>query len=182
MGVIKLHTFRTRGVYMNYASFRKELLNTSANVVAPKIITAARARVSGWVVPPEFMAEVTGSQQGITLDVIPIGPGADNWARVSRGVEGHYIRVKKPTTFRGVGRYRPHLRLNRYHPSTTPAGGFGARAFRMPPTGYRQVVWWPGIRPRLFEEHIAKELSPAYYRDMENAVRRGIHRAQKEGN
>lgn len=176
-----LRAFRTRGVYINFPVFRKTIADRIATKVVPTITAAARRRVEGWVVPPDFATAVRLDAQGIHASVIPTGPGADNWIRVSRGVKGHWIQVRKTVTYRGKGNYKPALRLNRYQPSTAPGGTYGGASYRLPPTGYRRLVWWPGIRPRLFEEDIAKEVRGPYRREMESALRVAVKEAQKAG-
>lgn len=183
MGIGTLHfsTFRTRGVYANYAAFRDEIEKAVEQEVLPVARELAEERVVGWRTPPEFVSGVTVNNTGIYGLIIPTGPGAVNWIRVSRGVEGHWIQVQKTATYRGYGGYKPALRLNRYVPSSIPGEAYGGVAFRLPPTGYRRRVWWPGIQPRNFEEDIVKDLRPIYYPIIRTAVARGVRRAQKEG-
>ena len=139
---------------------------------------------SGWKHKVLWAGATDTSTEGLVTHVYPHGPGLKYWEWVSLGVLGHYIIVKKKTTFRGYKKYKPALKLNRYIPRTRPGGRlnpFGG--VRLAPTVYRQpgIVWWTGIEPREFEKHMAPELLPEYRRLMENAARRGVRAAQREG-
>jgi hypothetical protein len=46
---------------------------------------------------------------------------------------------------------------------------------------YRHSVEWRGIRAKRYTQKIAKDYAPIFYRRMENAIRRGIRAAQREG-
>jgi hypothetical protein len=179
MTLAYFRAFRTRGRFIDIAAFRRTVFRWMQDTVAPEIIRECRARVANWYTPPEFEAKASMDLTGIRVHVYPVGPGSDNWRRVSRGVEGHWIKVRKKHTFRRFKKYKPALRLNRYKPKTLPSGPYGFDSKRIAPTGYRQKVWWTGIRPRHFEEYIASTLQFWYRRDAENMMRRAVRVAQR---
>lgn len=181
MPIPYFRAFRTRGWIANFEAGRRVIQQEMQQKVLPRLIKASKERTQGWKGSPDFRVWTQIDREGIHGYCEPIGPLAPYWWRVSDGVPGHWITVKKNTTFRKFKGYRPALRLNKYHPSTTPSGGYGSNAYRMPPTGYRRKVWWPGIRPRRFGAHIAEQVQPMFQRDMENAVRRAVTAAQREG-
>lgn len=166
---------------MRYASFRAEIKKELEGPIASLLTTSLSKYTTNWKVPPKLQVVSVSTAKGITLGVVPIGPGALNWRRVSFGVAGHLIQVRKRSTFRRFKKYRPGLRLQRYRPATTPGGRWGGAGVKFGPVAYRRAVWWPGIFPRNFEERTYRETVARVRRMLENAARRGVRRAQREG-
>lgn len=176
---IVVRRFVTRGVYSDFNIFRQALAQEMTQRVLPLFVEQAEAITANWVKQPGFTVGAVVSSGGVHGWVIPFGPGAEDWHRVSRGVHGHWINVHKHFTYQRVGRYKPALRLNRYSPKTFPGGGYGGIGLRRPPTAYRARVWWPGIRPRHFEEFIWGELKGETQRLLENATQRALRAARR---
>jgi hypothetical protein len=103
----------------------------------------------------------------VGVDVYPSGSAARLWNWVSRGVRGHmiYPRRAKALRFRpqGVGRPRGPVQ-----PARATSG-----------VAFSRGHWWPGIRPRKFEERIVAKLTNWYQRVSENILRRAIRRARR---
>lgn len=171
--------FRTRGVYTDFAAFRRTLAEEMTSRILPQYVSLAEEITANWYHQPTFTVASAVQPDGVRGWMIPVGPGAANWHRVSRGVKGHWITVKKPFTFRRFKGYKPALRLNRYAPKTYPGGGYGGIGQRKPPTAYRRKVWWPGITPRHFEEYMFERLAPQTRRLLENATRRAIRASRR---
>lgn len=173
--------FRTRGVYLRYSTFRATIKQELEGPIATLIKKSLNKYTTNWKTRPGMEVGAIIARKGITLSVLPFGPGVENWRRVSWGVNGHWIQVKKHRTFRGFKKYKPALRLRRYRPTTTPGGRWGGPGHYSSAVAYRQRVWWPGIFPRNFEERTYREVTPEVRRRLENAARRGIRRARREG-
>ena len=181
MAIVRYRYWRTRGVYLAYPAFRRTIAEEYRRRLFPLVTAEARHYTSGWQVSVEWDQDTDIGDRGIAHYMYPVGPGAQAWEWVSRGVEGRYISVRKQSTFRGIGSYKPHLSLQRYKPYTAPGGFYGGPGIRYGPVGYRRVVWWPGIRPRNFEEHMADSIRQQHISISESAVRKGIRAAQREG-
>lgn len=181
MAVIRYRAFRSRGVYINSAAFMREIARTYQKELYPAVISACLRFTSGWKTQVEWGQDIYVTTKGVTHYLFPV-EGADVWTWVSRGVPGRFIAVNpnKPT-FSRFGRYKPKLSLQRYAAYTQPGGLWGGPGMRYGPVGYRSEVWWPGIRPRLFEEQIANQLRSFHIRITEEGMRRGVAAAQREG-
>ncbi len=186
MAFVYYRAFRTRGVFANVPAFRDEMLKWMDGQARNTILFAARRRTFRWKADIKFDVRSHLSSAAIFSDLVVEGSGARFWFYVSRGVswpEGRYIYAKRRYSPRGLkrGHYYPAtLRLARYHPRTKAGGVYGG-AGRYAKAAYRQAVWWPGIEPRNFEQDILDEMGPQLRRGAENAARRAIRRAQREG-
>lgn len=186
MARIYYRKLKSRGVYANVAAFRRTIVEGTIQEVVPMTTKALKARTTGWAYTPDFQYKVDVEPTGIFTHVFPSGWGEQYWTWVSLGVKGHpiYPRRKYSKGFtprsRKSGKYPAALSIYSYTPFTTPGGGYGGAGQRYF-VGYRRFVpWWPGIRPRNFEQHVAKELRPEYLRLMRNMVRRAVRAARRE--
>jgi hypothetical protein len=181
--VIYIRKFRTRGVYTSKTAFRQETLNSLRRDVNPLVVRELDAIVADWDNQVAFTVIQDISQDGIITSVIPSGPGADIFNMVSRGTKAHWISVTKPTTFRGFKGYRPRLWVRRYAPRTSPhtPGAHGGPGQFTNVGVYRQRVYHKGAAPRNIERYVTLRVRDDFYRFIENALRRAVRRAQREG-
>ena len=174
------HYFRTRGVYANIGAFQKVLAEAMSKEVVPMIASYAYETVEGWLEPPVFEQFLTVDRDGIEAGVVPTGPGAQKWNWIDRGVKGRRQRVARPAR----AGYKPAIRFHRYYPFTTPGwkfGGAGVASGRAVFVSGVRGYWWPGIAPRNFTGYILEKSRPEFRRLMENALRRAVRAAQREG-
>jgi hypothetical protein len=169
----RIEVFTTPGIYPSMHLFVDEMMKELDGWVATRLVTRLEGYASGWKTPPRFETRPKLLKDGFFIEVWATGPGAINWNRVSRGVKGRWIQVKKATTYRGYKKYRPALKLQRYAPRTAPGGGaWGGSGRRLLPVAYRRRVWWPGIKPRHFEPHAQRALESEFKSRMRTAIRR----------
>lgn len=180
---IYIRKFRTRGVYTNKQAFRRETLESLHLQVNPLVVRELDAIVADWDNQVTFKVTQQVNQQGILTTVMPSGPGADIFNMVSRGTVGHWISVTKPTTFRGYKGYKPALWVRRYAPRTSPhvPGAHGGPGQFTNVGVYRKRVYHKGAAPRNFERYVTLRVRDDFYRFIENALRRAVRRAQREG-
>lgn len=180
---LRYRSFRTRGVYINYNAFRKTLAEGYRTELFPLVVREAHAITDGWAVQVDWDQDIIMDAHGITHNMYPSPgtPGERIWNWLTNGVAGHMIVVRKRQTYRGVGEYKPALKLRRYRPFTAPGGFWGGPGSYYGPTGYRQAVWWTGIAARNFEEQLGVKIAPEYVKITEKWMRRAVKAAQKEG-
>ena len=180
---IYIRRFRTRGVYADVSAFRKETVNSLRRDIDPMIVRELDAIVADWDNKVTFQVTQTVSAEGITTNVYPTGPGAEIFNMVSRGTKGHTISVVKQSTYRGYKGYRPALWVRRYAPRTSPhvAGAFGGPGQFTNAGVYRRTVYHKGAAPRNFERYVVLKVRDDFYKFLENALRRAVRRAQREG-
>jgi hypothetical protein len=136
---------------------------------------------AGWKIEPIWDQDVDVVASGVYHFMFPTGDAAQVWKWLDQGVPGRYISVQKTHTWRGKGKYKPTLKLRRYRPYTVPGGGYGGTGARYGKQGYRQVVYWTGIRPRFLNLQIAEDVRKDHIRISELAMKKAVRAAQREG-
>jgi hypothetical protein len=159
--------FRSRQYYLKFDAFRRYVLEAMRNEIAPDIISMMERQVSYWDEIPEFDYAANITREGLSIWAYPTTM-ANIWQWVSRGVEGHMIRPRRTQALK-------------FRPKTSYS--FGGYSFS---AGSSKAVfskghWWPGIRPRRYEETVASEYNDEFRRKAENIMRRGIRRARQQG-
>jgi len=181
MPILRARFFRTRGVYASVDAFREAIEDGANDLLFPMVENAARRVTSHWRVDLEWDQYVSIDSRAIVHWMYPAGRGANAWRWVSLGVPGRLIVAKKTSTFRGTGKYKPALKLQRYRPFTRPGGYWGGPGVRYGPVGYRQAVWWTGIAPRNLEYALAQLVLQDHIAISERIVRRAVIAAQRQG-
>jgi hypothetical protein len=178
---VYLRRFRTRGVYANKAAFQQETLASLNRDINPRVVREFNDIVSNWDTKVDFVVTQEVTSAGIVTSVTPSGPGAMTWASVSGGTPGHWIPVKDRPSRSGKG--SAAMLMYRYKPKTSPTL---ARAWGGPGTyfgggAYRRLAYHPGAKARNFEKAVVEAVRKEFYRFLENALRRAVRRAQREG-
>lgn len=185
MPVVTYRTFHTRGVYLNMQSFRNEIRKTMDSKINPLIESDLQEIAQDLNLQLDFSPTTEITPDRITVTFTPQGTGAHVWNWVSQGTEDHWIPLSQLTrpTRRGYKGYKPSLLLARYSPKTSPTlrGSFGGVGKYTTTPVYRQKVHHPGIKPRYLERSVAYNVRKDFYSILENALRRAVRRAQKEG-
>lgn len=185
MVAVQYRTFRTRGVFSNKQAFRREIENAMTGRVVPLVTSDLQDIAQDLNLPLTFDPQVKIDEDGISLNFAPQGPRkvVGIWYAVSGGTKRHAIPTKPRPTRRGVGNYKPALFLARYAPRTSPTlrGSYGGPGQYISNPVYRHHVMHPGIKPRYFERSVAYNVRKDFYKIMENALRRAVRAAQKEG-
>lgn len=180
---VYIRKFRTRGVYTNKQAFRQEVLKSMNRDIDPRILGELSEIVENWETIVTFKVSHDISSTGILSTVTPSGPGAMTFTVVSRGTRGHWINVRNRSSRRGKG--NPAMLLYRYSPKTSPsphlARGFGGPGTYVGGGAFRKRVYHPGAKPRHFERYVIQAVRKDFYRFIENALRRAVRRAQREG-
>lgn len=186
MPELYFRAFRTRGVYASWPAFRREINNEMQNYVFPDLVRLHNNVVAYWKVKPIFKGKVTIDQSGISVTTYAEGEAAKIWYSHIQGVEGRWIRPS-----RARRRLRIHARkqrLGRKYKRETKKIGRLRRPMALKFKGlrdgtivYRKKVWWTGIQPKPYLVRVAGEYRETFYRRMENASRRGVRAAQREG-
>lgn len=179
MAVLRSRSFATRGVYADIQAFRDAIRDGFRKEIHPEVEAVANEITADWKVSPRWDHYEDITPRAIVEYLYPVGRGSDAWRWVSHGVPGRLIVVKKTWTHRGIGNYKPTLKLQRYYPHTRPGGYWGGPGMYYGEPAYRQAVWWPGIAPRNFEWHIAREVD--HIAASERIVRRAVRAAQRQG-
>lgn len=188
MPQVYFRQFRTRGVYASYPAFRRVLSNEFQSRIGPDIIKLHDLTTVDWKRRPEFKATMKVDQSGISVRVFPEenDPVAKIWYSLNKGVPGRVIR---PNPSRRRVRITARKRkLGRKYRRNTKVIGRLRRPMALRFKGasgedvYRSVIYnWPGIRARRYTFKIAREYNPVFIRLMENAMRRAVRAAQREG-
>lgn len=151
--------------------------------INPMIVSEFNNIVSNWETQVAFKVTQTISSKGITTTVTPSGPGAMTFTTVSRGTKGHWIPVKNRPSRSGKG--NPAMLMYRYSPKTSPsphlARGYGGPGTYFGGGAFRKRVYHTGAKPRNFERYVVQAVRKDFYKFLENALRRAVRRAQKEG-
>lgn len=154
---------------------RAEVEQTMDRKTKPALIKAHEEVVSDWKNKPQFKARKVVRPDSITVYVFPAGEHKMIWIYVDQGTKPHTMPAVtgKLMVFQAGGTYMP---------KTAPvaqkvAGGGhvtgGVKTF----TTTRKVFTHPGNEPRGFSGQIATEQEPEFKKDMENAFRRAVRRA-----
>ena len=172
---ITYRAIRGRKRFLATEKIKAELAKTLRRTVEPEIIKRFEHVVANWKTAVAFKATSKVSADGISVDVVPTGPGARIWGYVSRGTRPHKIKARFAKTlvflWGGAGSYRP---------KTKPGGKFGGPGTVTGGKVVRpQEVDHPGTKAREFEENISDDMTPWFRRTMENAWRRGIRLASR---
>ena len=187
MPQVYFRVFRTRGVYASYPAFRRVISNEFQNGVGPDLIKLHDLKTANWKKRPEFKATQTTSQKGISVNVFPEPDDSVSmiWNVINKGTPG---RILRPNPSRRRARIETRKRkMGRSYRRSTKIVGRLRRPMALKFTGaggeavYRKEIPWPGIKARRHTEKIAKDYAPTFYKRMENAVRRGVTAAQREG-
>lgn len=153
-------------------NIKKELRKELDGSIRKQLEKDMRATVRNWDRAPTFRGLITtpfGGNQ-IWLTILPKGPGALNWKRVSEGVKGHVIvpRRKKRLVF--PAKYDPHTTLRgkvggpgRYTPARGAAGQVIAKSTR-----------WPGIKPREFSKRVLAKNERYVINKLTKAIDRAV--------
>lgn len=163
----------TRGLYASVEAFRRVINAEYKNHIGPELARDCTNVVSHWKKRPDFEVEYQTSQVSVWVDVIPTGPVAKLWWWHVRGVEGRTIRPR-------IHRQPPNRMLSRKRRRTASRATlrFMGREGRHV---YRRKVFWKGIRPKPYPQMAADAYRPTFLRRNENALRRAVRAAQKEG-
>jgi hypothetical protein len=146
----------------------KELEKTIDSIVKEELLSYFLRIVADWKHQPEFKVRKVITADGITIYVYPAGQYKDLWLWVSGGTRSHTIMPKTagyPLAFR-----------TDYRPRTRPGYKYRGPGESVGPYVKAKVVEHPGIKPRLFEKHIARFYRPKYRKHLEAALRRGAAR------
>lgn len=171
--------FRTRGVYANQEAFVRVLKNAMDNEIGRLMLNYCYRVVENWDELPQFRKHLTVTELMVSAGISVHGPGGDKWMWVSRGVPGRFI---KPSRAAGFG-YKPALMFPgpKYWPHTSPGWRFGGAGRFQGKPRFSKGHWWPGIKPRHFEAYVREQSRSEFRRLMENAARRAVRAAQREG-
>lgn len=178
MPKVAFREIRSRGLHPNWPRIGDEAKATMERKSKPELIAAHERIVADWRNQPEFRARKTVSAKGFTVFVYASGDNADIWGFVTGGTRPHTIRPRGPGyplrfQWGGPGSYKPKTNvMGQYKGPGKVVGGKEVRFMS---------VRHPGNAPRNFEKIIAQAYKPIFARDMENAFRRGIRRAKREG-
>ena len=172
---ITYRAIRGRKRFLDTARVMAELARTLKQVVEPELTKRFEHVVANWKTAVAFKAKSKVSADGISVEVVPTGPGAKIWGYVSRGTPRHDIPAKPGKRlffiWGGPGSYKP---------KTKPGGKFGGPGTVTGGKVTRPlVVDHPGTEAREFEETISDDMTPWFRRIMENAWRRGIRAAAR---
>lgn len=185
MPQVYFRVLKTRGVYASYPAFRRVINDEFQNVIGPDLQQRHELTTAKWKVRPEFKATQKVTKDGVSVVVSPFGNAADIWRMHNAGVPGRTIR---PNPSRRRARIAARKRkMGRSYKRDTRVIGRLRRPTALKFKGrggndvYRNTVEWKGIRAREYTAKIAKEYAPIFYRRMENAMRRGVTAAIREG-
>lgn len=148
--------------------------------MAPMMKKIAQQTTDGWSDPPWWDHRTMADSRQTAVGIFPMGPGAQKWYWLDGGVNGRWQQVSRPL-HKG---YKPAIKFRRYVPYSRPGprfGGAGAYTGRPVFVSAYKRYWWPGIQPRNFAPWIQEQTTPEFRRLMENAVRRAVRAAKKEG-
>lgn len=122
--------------------------------------------VASWDTKPAFQINVERDDSSLAAGVKPLGEGAMNFTRVSRGTGRKGGYRADDYIIRPKGDYRLKFQTG-YSPKTSPGGrinqGGGTASGD---TVYAQEVHHPGIDPRLFEEEMDRRQIPTLAGDI----------------
>lgn len=161
-----------------------EMKATWARLITPRIEGYYQNVVNEWSAEnrPEIVSVVLDTPKGFEVRTRPEGePGEDIWNWITNGTEGPYKIPKSPkppgTALRfqwdGPGSYRP---------KTGRSGQYRGPGMSSGPIRFFKQIEHPGIKPRNFETFFIIYITPAFRRESENAVRRGLRRHERNVN
>ena len=187
MPEVFFRSFRTRGVYANYSAYRRVMTDEFQNNIGPDLLKLHDLTTAKWKKRPEFDAKMEVTQQGISITVSANRNDSISmiWNALNKGLPGRTIRPNPSR--RRVRIARRKRRLGAKYRRNTRAIGRLRRPTALKFTGrggeivFRKSVEWKGIQSRRFTEKIAKEYRSIYLHRMENANRRAVRAAQREG-
>lgn len=159
---------------------KEEMKATWARLITPRIEGYFENVVNEWSAEnrPEIVSEFTDLPDGFEVWTGPVGaPGEDIWNWITNGTKPHKIpKSPKPpgTALRfqwdGPGSYKPKTGLGgQYRGPGTSSGPFR----------YFKQIDHPGNKPRNFETHFIRYITPAFRKESRNAVRRGLRRHER---
>jgi len=178
MPKVAFREIRSRGLHPNWGAVVKEVAATMDRKNKPELIAAHERIVADWRNQPEFRARKFVRRKGLTIYVYPSGEHKMIWIYVSGGTRAHTIKPRGPGyplrfQWGGPGSYKPKTNTRGQYKG--PGKVVGGKEVHF------MSVQHPGNEPRRFEKIIARAYKPIFARDMENAFRRGIRRARREG-
>lgn len=180
-------SFRTRGVYASIPAYKRVMNDEFQNHIGPDLLKLHDLTTADWKKRPEFKVKMVVEQQGITVSVSATGNDRISmiWNALNKGIPGRVIRpnpsrrrVRIASRRRSLGRkYRRNTKIIGRLRRPTALKFIG----RSGETVFRKSVNWKGIITRKYTINIADEYRPIFLRRMENANRRAVHAAQREG-
>jgi len=178
MPKVAFREIRSRGLHPNWGAVVKEVAATMDRKSKPELIAAHERIVADWRNKPEFRARKFVRRKGLRIYVYPAGEHKMIWIYVSGGTRAHTIKPRGPGyplrfQWGGPGSYKPKTNTRGQYKG--PGKVVGGKEVHF------MSVQHPGNEPRRFEKIIARAYKPIFARDMENAFRRGIRRARREG-
>lgn len=130
--------------------------------------------VRSWTHRPRFVFSQRIQPALITVEVKPYGEYAKIWVWVDRGTEAHEIKPK-PSNKSGKLKFRTGYSARTAPVAKADVGsGTASGAWRS-----ASVIQHPGTEAREFTQDIYKKIQPGMRRRIENAIRRGIRRANR---
>lgn len=187
MAQVFFRSFRTRGVYANYPAYRRVMADEFQNNVGPDLLKRHALTTAKWKKQPEFDAKMEITQQGISITVSANKNDRISmiWNALNKGVPGRTIRPNPARRRVRIARRKRKLGA-KYRRNTRKIGRL-RRPMALKFTGrggeavFRKSVEWKGIMARHYTVKIADEYRPIYLQRMENANRRAVRAAQREG-
>jgi len=144
--------------------FERESLILLNTVIGPRIARAFQARVANWRTPVLFKQTLTKPSGTFGQVTIMPGKGKSLWSWISFGVRSRQIFPNKAASL---------LIRGGHSPRTTPGNRYGGSGrYAGPFTRTSGPVNWPGIRPRLFEEHVIEEQEGIIQRDVDRMAQK----------
>lgn len=141
----------------------KEELNDALDDIKAGMLEDFESTVSTWSTPVGFKAQKIISSSGLTIQVQPIGEGAQIWHWINGGTNAHWVAPHGNYPLRWKAGGMPKTRAGRI--SAT-----GGRAGRFPRASMGH--WVGGIEPREWTTLIADKWKPEWKPLVDNAIRR----------
>jgi hypothetical protein len=156
----------------NWAEINREVERTMRQKIAPKLLGYHKRITNEWSgEKPNWEAKTEDAGDHISTKVqAPPSHGADKWVWL-RGTEPHTI---KPKSAGGTLAFPTG-----YQPRTRPGAGgqYKGPGKATGETVFAKEVKHPGTKPRKLEEAIVRWIKPYFYKEIENAMRRGVRKA-----
>lgn len=137
------------GKGQRFADIARAVFDYARNVAEPQVKSYGERIVANWNGPPTFVtkSEIKGGDLIISCE--PVGPNAQKWAWVSKGVPKREPMRARPDNPKGV-----MIFPSTFTPKTRPRGAtvqYGGSGTYGGSLVYASEVNWPGIKPRNFE-------------------------------
>lgn len=163
---------------VNAAEFIKdEMVTAMETLIIPRIEGYFQNVVDQWSAEnrPEIETEKTETPDSIEWYIRPVGDEAKIWGYVTNGTKPHKILPKrgKALRFRWGG-------PRSYTPKTGFGGQYRGSGKTTGPTRFFKGVNHPGNKPRNFEKHFKRWINPAFRKESEAAVKRGVRKFEKQ--